>query len=203
MNRDERNEKYLRIFMFYSPNAQKIQAIQEFSELIQALTKDINNQGSRENLIEEMADSKIMLEQMQLILDITDDDLKKVIYNKLERRIEKYLRTMSACGPTPLIIQAIQELSEFILVLIKDINNRSSRLELIEEMTDSEIMLDQMQRIFNITDEDLEKVMDKKIERQLTRIRNAISNLENLRIKNNYKFKNYTLDLSYLSLKND
>ena len=123
MNRDERNEKYLRIFMFYSPNTQKIQAIQEFSELIQALTKDINKQGSRENLIEEMADSKIMLEQMQLILDITD--------------------------------------------------------------------------------EDLEKVMDKKIERQLTRIRNAISNLENLRIKNNYKFKNYTLDLNYLSLKND
>ena len=203
MNRDERNRMYHRIFLFYIPNSQKVQAIQEFSELIQALTKDINNQGSRENLIEEIADSKIMLEQMQLIFDITDDDLKKVIYNKFERRIEKYLRTMSACGPTPLIIQAIQELSEFILVLIKDINNRSSRLELIEEMTDSEIMLDQMQSIFNITDEDLEKVMDKKIERQLTRIRNAISNLENLRIKNNYKFKNYTLDLNYLSLKNN
>ncbi len=203
MNRDERNEKYLRIICVYGPDAQKIQAIQEFSELTQAITKYLNNQGSRENLLEEIADSKIMLEQMQLLFDITDDDLKKVMYNKLERRIEKYLRTMSACDPTPLIIQTIQELSEFILVLIKDINNRSSRLELIEEMTDSEIMLDQMQRIFNITDEDLEKVMDKKIERQLTRIRNAISNLENLRIKNNYKFKNYTLDLNYLSLKND
>ena len=109
--------------MFYSPNAQKIQAIQEFSELIQALTKDINNQGSRENLIEEMADSKIMLEQMQLLFDVDDQDL--------------------------------------------------------------------------------EKIMDKKIERQLTRIKNSIFNFENLNIKNNYKFKNYNLDLKILSLKND
>lgn len=123
MNKDERNRNYSTIKCFYGPDAQKIQAIQEFSELTQAITKDLNNQGSRENLLEEIADSKIMLEQMQLLFDVDD----------------QYL----------------------------------------------------------------EKIMDKKIERQLTRIKNSISNLENLNLKNNYKFKNYILDLKNLSLKND
>lgn len=95
MNRDERNEKYLRIFMFYSPNAQKIQAIQEFSELIQALTKDINNQGSRENLIEEIADSKIMLEQMQLLFDVDDQDLEKIMDKKIERQLTRIKNSIS------------------------------------------------------------------------------------------------------------
>ena len=95
MNRDERNEKYHRIFMFYRPNSQKVQAIQEFSELIQTLTKDINNQGSRENLIEEMADSKIMLEQMQLIFDVDDQDLEKIMDKKIERQLTRIKNSIS------------------------------------------------------------------------------------------------------------
>lgn len=112
MNRDERNEKYLRIFMFYSPNAQKIQAIQEFSELIQALTKDINNQGSRENLIEEMADSKIMLEQMQLILDIDDDDLEKVMDRKIERQMTRIKNSISGIKNSMIQLQNIKNNTE-------------------------------------------------------------------------------------------
>lgn len=95
MNKDERIEKYLRIFYFYKPDAQKIQAIQEFSELIQALTKDINNQGSRENLIEEIADSKIMLEQMQFLFDIEDEDLEKIMTNKIERQLTRIKNSIS------------------------------------------------------------------------------------------------------------
>ena len=95
MNRDERNEKYLRIIYVYGPDAQKIQAIQEFSELTQAITKDINNQGSRENLIEEMADSKIMLEQMQLLFDVDDQDLEKIMDKKIERQLTRIKNSIS------------------------------------------------------------------------------------------------------------
>lgn len=95
MNKDERNRKYSIIKCVYGPDAQKIQAIQEFSELTQALTKDLNNQGSRENLIEEIADSKIMLEQMQLIFDIEDEDLEKIMTNKIERQLTRIKNSIS------------------------------------------------------------------------------------------------------------
>lgn len=95
MNRDERNEKYLRIICVYGPDAQKIQAIQEFSELTQTITKDINNQGSRENLLEEIADSKIKLEQMQLIFDIDDEYLEKIMTKKIERQLTRIKNSIS------------------------------------------------------------------------------------------------------------
>ena len=61
----------------FGPGAQQIKAIEELSELIQALAK-----SDRDNIAEEMADVRIMLEQLMMAFDlhlkVEDWEAKKV-----------------------------------------------------------------------------------------------------------------------------
>lgn len=70
---------------------QTIVAIEEMSELQKELTKYIRGQGNRDNLIEEIADVLIMITQIQLMYQICDEDVRKVMdfkLNRLKERIE-------------------------------------------------------------------------------------------------------------------
>lgn len=76
------------------------QAIEEMSELIQALNKLIRSRGfgqptnideetARHNVIEEVADVEITLYQLKYLLNIGEDELWKIKRSKLERTLER------------------------------------------------------------------------------------------------------------------
>jgi len=63
---------------------QIVVCIEELSELIKELTKDIRDKGNIEHIAEEIADVTIMLEQMILIFDC-DVEVQNYRLQKLER----------------------------------------------------------------------------------------------------------------------
>ena len=74
----------------FGTEKQVIVAIEELSELIQALTKSFRNTilpKVSDNIIEEIADCIIVLEQLQRIFDIRMSVVEE--YNKKLRRLEK------------------------------------------------------------------------------------------------------------------
>ena len=73
-------------------NAQVGQTIEECAELIVVLQKYINRTArpNVDDILDEIADVEMMLAQMRLVLDISDDALRKRIEYKFER-LERYL----------------------------------------------------------------------------------------------------------------
>lgn len=70
---------------------QTVVAIEEMSELQKELTKYIRGKGNKEALTEEVADALIMITQIQLMYQICDEDVRKVMdfkLNRLKERIE-------------------------------------------------------------------------------------------------------------------
>ena len=71
----------------YSKEQQVMQSIEEMSELIKELIKNINrNSHNKDSIMEEIADVKIMLIQLQKIYKFKNEDIRKIIINKLERQ---------------------------------------------------------------------------------------------------------------------
>ena len=67
---------------------QKEKAIEELSELQQALARDLQGQGDRDNIAEEIADVLIMLSQMELIYGLAAE-VNTAVRDKLGRTIER------------------------------------------------------------------------------------------------------------------
>ena len=76
------------IIAHHGYNHQKHKAIEEASELIEALTRDLNGQGDRANIAEEMADVYIMLAQLELIYG-NHRDVVACVQDKLERTLAR------------------------------------------------------------------------------------------------------------------
>ena len=68
----------------YGKGPQRDKAIEELSELIRALARC----DDRENIAEEMADVRIMLDQLEIIFD-NHDEVKAMEYQKLTRLNER------------------------------------------------------------------------------------------------------------------
>ena len=92
MNEDQR-EKCKAIAKHYGKRKQKMQAIQELTELIMELTKRDDQKQDRSEyiskLVGEIADCKIMIEQIRALYDITDFDIREQIDFKLNRQLER------------------------------------------------------------------------------------------------------------------
>lgn len=80
----------------YGDNAQSRLAMEECAELIQAINKMSRlNKGykdyksAKDNLTEEIADVLIMIEQLKIMYNITDDDIQHWIDYKHERQIKR------------------------------------------------------------------------------------------------------------------
>jgi len=67
---------------------QKHKAVEEFSELTEALARDLNGQGDRKNITEEMADCYIMLAQLELIYG-NPADVLTFVSDKLARTLAR------------------------------------------------------------------------------------------------------------------
>ncbi len=76
----------------YGKTAQLIMAMEEMSELIQALSKDIRGETDIENIAEEIADVEIMLTQLKIIFDckeqVNSQKFRKI--SRLEERLIRY-----------------------------------------------------------------------------------------------------------------
>ncbi|MFA1612089.1 hypothetical protein [Halobellus rubicundus] len=87
---ERRQELYEEAEAAWGREAQLNKAAEEFGEAAAALNRALNGQESRENLLEELADARLMLEQMEWAL--FDDDevgaaLDEAVAN-LEARLE-------------------------------------------------------------------------------------------------------------------
>lgn len=70
------------------------------------------------------------------------------------------------------VIQAIEEMSELTLELVKNINRgKDNRADIVSEMADVYIMLEQMMIYYDINLLELVKEMKRKAERQIKRIK--------------------------------
>lgn len=69
----------------YGLTMQMTVALEEMAELQKEITKLMRGQGSKEHLIEEIADVRIMLLQITYFLNISNDDIIDMIQFKLNR----------------------------------------------------------------------------------------------------------------------
>lgn len=69
MNIEERNKIYKQIHEKFGIKIQLIIAIEEMSELTKELTKTIRGYDRQNNIIEEIADVRIMIEELEIIFD--------------------------------------------------------------------------------------------------------------------------------------
>ena len=70
----------------HGPTLKKVIAMEEMGELIQQLSKNLREEGKRENLIEEMADVLLMLRTVQLAEHISDEEIQLIIDDKTKRQ---------------------------------------------------------------------------------------------------------------------
>ncbi|WP_040191021.1 nucleoside triphosphate pyrophosphohydrolase family protein [Clostridium culturomicium] len=88
MNREERIELYRKAIGNYGEAAQQIVAMEECSELIQAISKKLR--GRETNLEEEIADVEIMLEQLKLMSNESlIEEIKESKLQRLEKRLNE------------------------------------------------------------------------------------------------------------------
>jgi hypothetical protein len=77
----------------YGKRKQKLQAIQELTELILLLTRRADQKADHEeyvqNVLDEMADSMIMIEQVRQLYNISEFDLRRRIDFKLNRQLDR------------------------------------------------------------------------------------------------------------------
>ena len=85
------DEELKEIANTFGKEAQTIKAIEELSELIQALSKEINYKGNSENIAEEMADVQIMLYQLQFFYGNLDMNIVKEKIKRTMRGLQKDL----------------------------------------------------------------------------------------------------------------
>lgn len=76
------------IIAHYGYAHQKGKAIEELTELAQALSRDLQGDGDRANITEEMADCCIMLGQLQLIYG-NAPEVERAVDKKIGRTLAK------------------------------------------------------------------------------------------------------------------
>lgn len=76
---------YAKAIETYGDTLQKVVAIEELSELIKEICKDLRNNGNKKAIIEEIADVQIMINQLFIICGINKDEFESEYQRKLER----------------------------------------------------------------------------------------------------------------------
>lgn len=92
MNENQKSKCKL-IAEHYGKSKQRMQAVQELSELILVISRRADQKEDRqayiESLIDEIADSKIMIEQLKSLYQISDFDIRRRIDFKLDRQLDR------------------------------------------------------------------------------------------------------------------
>ena len=88
---EERKQVYAKLLAKFGTEMQCTVAIEEMSEVIKELTKALRGELSRAHLAEEVADAKIMLEQVGNMFNINDSIDSWMDYKiaALQRKVRK------------------------------------------------------------------------------------------------------------------
>jgi NTP pyrophosphatase (non-canonical NTP hydrolase) len=81
-------KKLQQIISYYGEQEQKTKAIEELCELATELTRDLIDNGNRQNIIEEVADCYNMLDQLVIIYGIMNT-VQHVRKQKIQRTLER------------------------------------------------------------------------------------------------------------------
>lgn len=73
----------------YGADLQKQVAIEEMAELTKEICKDFRGKGNREHILEEIVDVSIMLEQLQIMYDISSSEMLRAVESKVKRLEER------------------------------------------------------------------------------------------------------------------
>jgi len=73
----------------YGKTAQMDMVIEECAELIQAVSKNKRGRDNRNNIVEEIADVELMIEQLKLMFDISEQEVGYWKHCKLQRLLPK------------------------------------------------------------------------------------------------------------------
>lgn len=73
----------------YGAVLQKQVAIEEMAELTKEICKDFRGKGNREHILEEIVDVSIMLEQLQIMYDISSSEMLTAVESKVKRLEER------------------------------------------------------------------------------------------------------------------
>ena len=81
------------IALHYGKSKQRMQAVQELSELILVISRrpdqKIDRRAYLNDMIDEMADSLVMIEQMRQLYEINPIDIDRRITEKLNRQLKR------------------------------------------------------------------------------------------------------------------
>jgi NTP pyrophosphatase (non-canonical NTP hydrolase) len=83
------NQNIKHIARHYDFQHQVKKTTEECGEFIVALSKLANDEGSRKDVLEEMADVMVMLQQMQYFLCINQYELHKAMETKIHRQMRR------------------------------------------------------------------------------------------------------------------
>ena len=88
------NDFYDKIIGKFGENNQVLKCVEELNELAQVLCK-LNSADTGgvtyKKIVEEIADVEIMIQQVKIILDISDDDIAATKNYKIMRTAKRYL----------------------------------------------------------------------------------------------------------------
>ena len=87
----EEEKQYSQAIKLWSPIAQIGMLHEEMAELVIAINKFDRGKDNLDHIAEEMADVKIMLDQMQILFKISDEDLKRwhdIKFKKMKKMLE-------------------------------------------------------------------------------------------------------------------
>lgn len=80
-----RKDIYRQAIKKYGRILQTIVAIEEMAELQKELSKALRSKENYSGIVEEIADVQIMLEQLKIIFDISEEEIDKQMTFKLQR----------------------------------------------------------------------------------------------------------------------
>lgn len=84
-----KNELYKRMLDKFG-DLQMVVAVEELSELQKEVCKAMRGKFNKEHLVEEIADVKIMIDQIMLHYAIQESEVQQVIDEKLKRTEERF-----------------------------------------------------------------------------------------------------------------
>ena len=93
--------------------------------------------------------------------------MENIKLGTFEEKIKLLLNSKSSTENKAIIIE---ELSELQKEITKDIRKKLNKEHLLEEMADVVIVLNMAKEIYNISESELDKVINKKMERNLSRL---------------------------------
>ena len=91
-SKDQREEIYSVALNVWGAHAQGLMAVEEMSELTQALSKHFRGKTDLVNIVEEIADVRIMLEQLEMMFDCS-----AAVQGALDYKIERLQERLDNC----------------------------------------------------------------------------------------------------------